>query len=73
MHGLRTLFGVVFLFGMLAVPGVQAQDAIPQGVKVGSAIPHMLEVPDQTSQVQSFGALKKTRGLILIFSRSLSW
>lgn len=65
----------VFLFGALspAVPKTEARDAIRQGVTVGTAIPHQLEVPDQTNQVQSFVTLKKNRGLILIFSRSLSW
>lgn len=64
-----------FLFSALsfAVPPAEARDAIRQGVAVGTAIPHQLEVPDQTNQVQSFVTLKKNRGLILIFSRSLSW
>lgn len=73
MPALRTLAGAAFLFGMLASHPAQAQDAISQGVKVGAVIPHMLEVPDQTNQVQSLATLKKNRGLILIFSRSLSW
>jgi hypothetical protein len=42
-------------------------------VQVGTPLPHDLEVPDQTNQVQSFVTLKKNSGLILIFSRSLSW
>lgn len=53
--------------------GAQVQDAVRQGVQVGTPLPHDLEVPDQTNQVQSFVTLKKNRGLILIFSRSLSW
>lgn len=56
-----------------AVSPAQAGDAVRQGIQVGTAIPHQLEVPDQTNQVQSFVTLKKNRGLILIFSRSLSW
>lgn len=40
---------------------------------MGTPLPHDLEVPDQTNQVQSFVTLKKNSGLILIFSRSLSW
>jgi hypothetical protein len=48
----------------------QAED---YGARVGEAIPHQLEVPDQTSQVQSFVTLKKNRGLIMLFSRSLAW
>lgn len=65
----------VFLLSSLSAPDVyaQARDAIRQGVAVGTSIPHQLDVPDQTNQVQSFVTLKKNRGLILIFSRSLSW
>ncbi len=61
----------------LAIPAppaaAQARDALSAGVPVGAALPHDLKVPDQTDQVQSFVTLKKNRGLILIFSRSLSW
>lgn len=48
-----------------------AQDSY--GAKVGEPIPHQLAVPDQTNQVQSFVTLKKKRGLIMLFSRSLAW
>jgi hypothetical protein len=48
----------------------QAQD---YGATVGEVITHQLEVPDQTNQVQSFVTLKKNRGLIMLFSRSLAW
>lgn len=51
----------------------QVADAVREGVQVGTALPHDLTVPDQSNQVQSFVTLKKNRGLILIFSRSLSW
>ena len=50
---------------------VHAEDSY--GAKVGEPIPHQLEVPDQTNQVQSFVTLKKNRGLIMLFSRSLAW
>ncbi|MBO6784063.1 MAG: hypothetical protein JJ899_12450 [Alphaproteobacteria bacterium] len=43
------------------------------GAKVGAPIPHQLEVPDQDDQVRSFVTLKKNRGLIMLFSRSLAW
>jgi len=64
------------MLGTLAWPNTanaQTQDAIREGVQVGTPLPHDLQVPDQTNQVQSFVTLKKNRGLILIFSRSLSW
>tara|TARA_R110002110_G_scaffold284987_2_gene499307 strand:+ start:62209 stop:62469 length:261 start_codon:yes stop_codon:yes gene_type:complete len=51
----------------------QVQDAVREGVQVGTPLPHDLTVPDQSNQVRSFVTLKKNRGLILIFSRSLSW
>ena len=51
--------------------GAYAQDGY--GAKVGEVIPHQLEVPDQTNQEQSFVTLKKNKGLIMLFSRSLAW
>lgn len=70
-----TTLGLALLLGILANPMAHAQDRdeVRQGVQVGTVIPHQLEAPDQTNQVQSFVTLKKNRGLILIFSRSLSW
>ncbi|MBS28348.1 MAG: hypothetical protein CL566_05390 [Alphaproteobacteria bacterium] len=41
--------------------------------EVGKVIPHSLEVPDQNNQEQNFQGLSRKKGLILIFSRSLSW
>jgi hypothetical protein len=62
------------MLGSLSWPAsAQVQDAVREGVQVGTPLPHDLQVPDQTNQVQSFVTLKKNRGLILIFSRSLSW
>lgn len=72
---LLAMFAVA-LFATLASPtdaDAQTRDAVRQGVQVGAPLPHKLDVPDQTNQVQSFVTLKKNRGLILIFSRSLSW
>lgn len=64
------------LLAALAMPGTavaQAHDVLRAGVPVGTPLPHNLEVPDQDDQVRSFQGLSRTRGLILIFSRSLSW
>jgi hypothetical protein len=68
-------FGLALLLGLFVSPLAHAQthDKIRQGVQIGTPIPHQLDVPDQTNQIQSFVTLKKNRGLILIFSRSLSW
>lgn len=56
---------------VLGAGGAYAQDSY--GARIGEPIPHQLEVPDQTNQVQSFVTLKKNRGLIMLFSRSLAW
>lgn len=66
---------VILLAGLLWPGAASAQvgDAVRAGVQVGTPLPHDLAVPDQSNQVQSFVTLKKNRGLILIFSRSLSW
>lgn len=62
------------LAGILALqaPG----HAMAQGtetVEVGKVIPHLLAVPDQTDQVQGFETLRGTKGLVMLFSRSLAW
>lgn len=68
-------FAAVLLVGLSwpNAAGAQVTDAVREGVQVGTPLPHDLTVPDQSNQVQSFVTLKKNRGLILIFSRSLSW
>ncbi len=48
----------------------QAQDL---GPAIGKPIPHSLEVPDQRGEARSFKTLTGTRGLLLLFSRSLDW
>ena len=44
-----------------------------QNVAAGKIIPHMLEVPDQSDQVRGFETLRGTKGLVMLFSRSLAW
>lgn len=44
-----------------------------QTVAAGKIIPHMLEVPDQGDQVRGFENLRGTKGLVMLFSRSLAW
>ena len=61
-------FAGAMVFGAGAA---NAQDSY--GAKVGEPIPHQLEVPNQENQVQSFVTLKKNKGLIMFFSRSLAW
>ncbi|MBT4907523.1 MAG: hypothetical protein HOK98_07555 [Rhodospirillaceae bacterium] len=47
--------------------------ATAQNFAVGKVIPHMLEVPDQSDQVRGFETLRGTKGLVMLFSRSLAW
>ena len=47
--------------------------ATAQNVAAGKIIPHMLDVPDQNDQVRGFENLRGTKGLVMLFSRSLAW
>jgi hypothetical protein len=60
----------------LPVSGVQAAGAVDElsnGPKVGATVPQTLKVRDQNNQYQDFMSLAHSRGLIVLFSRSLSW
>ncbi len=48
-------------------------DATAETVAAGKVIPNMLEVPDQSDQVRGFENLRGTKGLVMLFSRSLAW
>jgi hypothetical protein len=50
-----------------------AYDRLDKGPKIGAALPHALSAMDQNGRAQDFASLKGTRGLILLFSRSLNW
>lgn len=65
---LAAIAGALVLHGP-APASAQGADAD----EVGKVIPHTLEVPDQSDQVQSFKGLTRKKGLILLFSRSLQW
>ena len=69
--GALAVAGALISAAAWGTTGAYAQNAY--GAKVGEVIPHQLEVPDQTNQVQSFVTLKKNKGLIMPFSRSLAW
>ncbi len=65
---------------LAAIAGVLALQApghaVAQGTElaeVGKVIPHMLAVPDQTDQVRGFENMRGTKGLVMLFSRSLAW
>ncbi|MEQ8194360.1 MAG: hypothetical protein RIB59_07710, partial [Rhodospirillales bacterium] len=65
------LIPALFALAFLIVGDAQAADALKQGPKVGEAIPHQLTATDQNGQQRNFGSLKRERGLILLFTRSL--
>lgn len=47
--------------------------ATAETIAAGKVIPHMLEVSDQSDQVRGFENLRGTKGLVMLFSRSLAW
>lgn len=68
----------LFVIAALAVPtgalhAAGAVDTVAQGPKVGSQVPMTLKVRDQNNQYRDFKSLARKRGLIVLFSRSLSW
>lgn len=64
-----------FIAAMTVVAGpAAAKDALPHGPKVGTSINEKLTgLRDHKGTAQTLGMLTGKRGLILIFSRSLSW
>jgi len=74
----RVLWRVAIVAGFLSLPLLahaadSAYDKLDKGPKVGAALPHSLAAEDQNGRAQDFASLKGTRGLILLFSRSLNW
>lgn len=80
-HGLKGFLPALAVFGVLATGLVlgptaaqAAGDALAdRGPKVGTIIPHMLKTVDHRNQNQDFKSLARKRGLVILFSRSLSW
>ena len=68
---IRTFFLTLFAFLLVtAMPSVlQAKGS----VKVGDAIPHDLALKDSAGKMRSFGDLKGSKGLTLVFIRSAEW
>jgi len=61
---------------MLPLHGATAAnklDVLDKGPAVGASLPHPLTVANHNNEVQDFAALKRKRGLILLFSRSFDW
>ena len=76
-YGLKGLVPALLLGAGLVLGSAGAQaagDALAdRGPKVGPVIPHMLKTVDHRNQNQDFKSLARKRGLIILFSRSLSW
>jgi cytochrome oxidase Cu insertion factor (SCO1/SenC/PrrC family) len=76
--GLSKRISAVLLIGVLAAPAAawaqaNAYDKLDKGPKVGAAIPQPFQATDQNGQLRDFASLTGKRGLVLLFSRSLSW
>ena len=69
--------GLTAILLALTLPAAgQAADAVDElslGPGVGSKIPHNLMVPDHKKQERDFKAIAHSRGLVILFSRSLDW
>jgi len=48
-------------------------DTLKAGPAVGAKIPHDLKTVDHQNQHQDFKSLAHSRGLVILFSRSLDW
>lgn len=72
------LAGVLLATGLISPP-VQAAtdtskyDTLKAGPAVGARIPHDLKTVDHQNQHQDFKSLAHSRGLVILFSRSLDW
>lgn len=55
-----------------ASPSAQ-YDTLKAGPPVGAKIPHDLKTVDQNNQHQDFKALAHSRGLVVLFTRSVDW
>jgi len=64
---------VVCLLPLGAAAAGVSFDNLRQGPKVGAKVPHGLAAPDQNGVKQDFRSLRRKRGLILLFTRSLDW
>ena len=48
-------------------------DTLKAGPAVSAKIPHNLKTVDQNNQHQDFTALAHSRGLVVLFTRSVDW
>ena len=74
----KSLLPAVVLAWLLALPtsgagANNALDVLDKGPAVGAPLPHNLATVDQFNNPTEFSALRRKRGLILLFSRSFDW
>ncbi len=73
---IRTAILALFASVLLAGPvlaGPAQSDTLKAGPAVGAKIPHDLKTVDHRDQHQDFKTLAHSRGLVILFSRSLDW
>jgi hypothetical protein len=72
----RSLIAVLAAAWFLGAPPLAATgpfDELPVGLKTGEPVPKALQAVDQNGDLRNFDSLKGSRGLILLFTRSLDW
>ena len=78
MTTLLRIFSVFWVIALTGVPTIAASssaqyDTLKAGPPVGAKIPHNLKTVDQSNQHQDFKALAHSRGLVVLFTRSVDW
>jgi hypothetical protein len=77
--GARVFLGIAVCLTVLSAAMAQAAyasskyDTLKAGPPVGAKIPHDLKTVDHQNQYQDFKSLAHSRGLVILFSRSLDW
>lgn len=77
--GVRVLLGMAVCLTVLSTAPTHAAadtskyDTLKAGPAVGAKIPHDLKTVDHQNQHQDFKSLAHSRGLVILFSRSLDW
>ena len=80
---LAILAGILLAAGIVSTPlqvaadtsstDTAKYDTLKAGPAVGAKIPHDLKTVDHQNQHQDFKSLAHSRGLVILFSRSLDW
>jgi len=72
MRATLRLFIVAFALS-LPLAGMPASASYAAAPNVGEAPPHDLSLPDQNGQRMNYMARAKSKGLIVLFTRSVGW